>query len=114
MKPSAPASIVAYKLYGVHRSVVLHILQHVWNPTAHIDLLSECKMNVMSVSHFATHSHEGMLHREAKSYQIVYHRCNRWEALHSDSQLLISYREAKPEYNLPAYALVTIPFELRA
>ena len=51
----------------------------------------------------------GTIPIEGKEYVVIYHRCTRGEILQmqDSEQLVLSFRAALPEYNLPAYVLVS-------
>ena len=55
--------------------------------------------------------HTGTLPVEGRGFIIIYHRTTRGKILQMNptDQLALSFRAAKPEYNLPAYVLVSSP-----
>lgn len=108
MNQSRIASIDSYTKYGIPRSEVLSTLQRILHiPASHQHTLQEYKLLYTSPDHFFSQVSGGMLTRHDKPYIVIYHQCNRYECIYHSGQLMLSYREAQPEYNLPAYVLVT-------
>jgi hypothetical protein len=100
-----------FKKYGVYRSTLLHTLSTIFYIPAELHpALEKYTLLYQSVDYFLCNSHEGTLHRFDSEYNIVYHNCTRGQilALPADQQLRLSYRQAVPEYSLPAFVLVSI------
>lgn len=57
-------------------------------------------------SYFDAIWNEGIITREGVDYIVVYHACKPAE-LRREKQIALSFRRAVPEFNLPAYVLVT-------
>lgn len=102
------ASIKSYATYGIHRSEVLSVLQRILHiPASHQHTLQEYKLLYTSPNYLFSQVSGGVLTRHDKPYIVIYHQCTRYECMYYSGQLMLSYREAQPEYNLPAYVLVT-------
>lgn len=100
-------SIEVMKKYGVPRSILLHHLQHsLFIPVEFKHLMEEYILLYHTPEYFFKNQHKGSILRFNKEYIIIYN-VPRGVCLHAP-KLKISFREALPEYNLPAYAMVTI------
>ena len=52
---------------------------------------------------------EGAINLESGSFIVIYHRCTRGQLLaNPDSQVAISFRAPAQQFNVPAYALVSL------
>lgn len=103
------SSISSYKKYGVPRSEVLHAISSFPHISGIDQCLSEYYMLYCTPEHFSANQHAGVYYRDDRQYVIIYEQSlTRWFALHSKSQLILSFRSAKPEYDLPDYVLVSL------
>jgi hypothetical protein len=107
---ATPASIHSMKLYGIPRSEVLHHLTK--TPMLPKDFvlqtLEEYFLLYCTNEHFTKNQHCGRFYKNNKEYIILYHECTRWDVTHFSGQISMSFRTAKPEYNLPSYVIVTL------
>lgn len=121
MNTSNPAvsvlpSILAYNLYGMHRSEVLHLTTKYSHVAADIvtSVYSEYFLRYATSSHILASSHAGVYYTdEGNSYVIIYDNVSRGELLAASKnadcameQFSLSFRTPKKEYNLPSYVLI--------
>lgn len=103
------SSINSIKLYGVPRSQILHALTTFQHISGVDQCMEEYYLLYCSPEHFSANQHEGLYYREDRQYVILYEQSvTRWFALNAKSQLILSFRVAKPEYDLPAYVMVSL------
>jgi hypothetical protein len=71
--------------------------------------MQEYYMLYCTPEHFAANQHGGIYYRDDRQYVIIYEQSlTRWFALNAKSQLILSFRSAKPEYDLPDYVIVSL------
>ncbi len=103
------SSIKSLKLYGVPRSQVLHALTNYPHISGIDQCMQEYYMLYCTPEHFAANQHGGIYYRDDRQYVIIYEQSlTRWFALNAKSQLILSFRSAKPEYDLPDYVIVSL------
>jgi hypothetical protein len=99
-------SIESYRKYGVSRNLIrynslneFHIEPNILAcfTTYHI-LHWRAEYTIEQIK-------EGVITREGKSYIVVFNACTRFKIKQS-SDAVLSFREAQPEYDLPAYVLI--------
>jgi len=108
-------SIRALQLYGIPKSQLLHTMLTLQSVSSDLvdDCMDEYYLLYASPEHFLKNSHCGIYYRKDSQYVIVYAtpQTTRGKILDSvgkSVQLSLSFRTAKPEYNLPSYVLVSI------
>lgn len=103
------SSIESYKKFGVPRSEVLHAISSYPHISGIDQCLSEYYMLYCTPEHFSANQHAGIYYRDDRQYVIVYEQSlTRWFALNSHNQLILSFRAAQPEYDLPDYVIVSL------
>ena len=102
-----PKLAVGLQLYGYSRNTVNHSLINDFHidPAVVNKSLTEYNLIHWSTNYFVSKSQFGVLYRGDKQYVVVYHKCTRYNVREA-TEVILSFREAKPEYNLPAYVLV--------
>lgn len=108
MSQTPLASIQVAKTYGVDRSLMSHMLQNQFVIAPNYrDLLSEYQLLYWSVSHTLFQNKAGYI----SGHIVVYHNCTRGSLMLTPTykQVALSFRAAIPEYNLPAYVLISLP-----
>lgn len=98
--------------WGVSPSIVHHIsLNNFSIHQYYRDCFSKYRLLYWSKSHFMQRAVAGIVESEDCEYVIVYHNCTRGRVIQCAEfqQLALSFRAANPEFNLPAYVLVSIP-----
>lgn len=109
-------SIEAYKATGVSRSSLNEILVYRFAiPELLKDLFPTYFLRYWSKKFFLAVTSQQSIRKDAILvdgifYLIQYHKCTRGDILRlqDSSQVCLSFRAAKPEFNLPAYVLVSI------
>ncbi len=101
------SSIYTTANYGVTKNQMRDHLMNSFNFTSHLPrkLLATYFTRVWEVSYFKTLAIQGVINHEGNDYQIVYNNCTRFAVLNA-VEVKLSFREAIPEFNLPAYVLV--------
>ena len=110
MKQSNTSAILATRKHGVAPSVIHYVAANNWNihpnvqPCFSVYFLSRINAGKLLAMVF-----EGQITRGDDHYVVLYHRCTRGQLLADKSiEVVVSFRQAKPEYGIPAYALVSI------
>lgn len=105
------SSIYTTANYGVTKNQMRDHLMNSFNFTSFLPrkLLATYFTRVWETSYFKTLAVQGTIDYEGTSYQIVYNNCTRFAVLNT-KEVKLSFREAIPEFNLPAYVLVK-PFK---
>ena len=100
-----PASITAYKLYGFNRSNLAFIMQKHFRITPEFqDLLNTYFLRVWDSDYALSLVEDGAIIYEGTKYFCIYKRPI--TSLKAANKLILSFRAAKPEFNLPAYVLI--------
>ena len=107
---SKSGALLAVKKHQVAPSIIHYVATNNWNihpnvlPCFDVYFLMRTRAEVLLANVFA-----GQLARGTDKYQVIYHRCTRGQLLaNKGMEVVISFRQAKPEYGIPAYALVSI------
>lgn len=109
---SAPASIRSYQRHLVPRSLVHYLSCNNWTiPQIYYDLFSKYFVRKWQASYFFGATNQGTLIYDDREWLIVFHKTSRGQLMRKVSTNLqtnvtLSFRAAKPEFNLPAYVLV--------
>lgn len=100
--------------YGVSRNILNSILVNNFHiEDQYLPALEFYRVVHMSGFKFKLFSNSGLItYTRTKDNPkpecvIIYHNCLRLTAVNAD-EVRVSFRAAKPEYNLPAYALVEV------
>ena len=110
MSNSAPTVINSVKTYGVPPSIIHHISVNNWtiNPN-YRDCFDIYYLLHWKAEYLLETVHNGELVIGKNKFLVVYHRTTRGKLLASpNSQVAISFRKSKPEFGIPAYALVSL------
>lgn len=107
------SAISAYKRYGVAPSIVNYLLQNnKYVPTSFRDTLSQYFLLYRSAAYITAGIKEGRIMQDGTYYHVVFIgplTLHRLRNLHATTQVAVSYRQAQPEYALPAYAVIYLP-----
>ena len=107
----APKSITVTQKHGVPPSVLLSFLQTKFSiPLSHQHLLRSYFIRYWSKEYLLStlEAGKGTLTRENIQFIAIYRDCSRGKILSSsEDQVCLSFRAALPEYNLPAYVLIS-------
>jgi hypothetical protein len=108
------AAVQAYRKYGVSPKIVSWLMQHSQEITHYRDCLSKYFRLYWEGKYILTKTVNGIIQRDDTSYIVVYAKdCTRGYILaHKDQQFSVSFREAMPEYGLPAYCYISIPCQI--
>lgn len=103
------ASIEAYKKYKVPRSILRRMLMEYFQfPSLFQDCLSYYNLKYWSPDYFFSLLKSGQIFTAGFAFHVIYYKCTPAE-LRSCPQVILSFRAAQPEYNLPAYVLIGVP-----
>ena len=109
--PTIPKSIEVTQKYGVPPSVLLSFLQTKFSiPISHQHLLRSYFIRYWSKDYLLKEleTGHGMLTRDNIQFLAIFHDCTRGKILtSSEDQVCLSFRAPLPEYNLPAYVLIS-------
>lgn len=110
MKQFEPSAIKAVRAHGVAPSVVHYVAANNWNIHPNVqDCFEVYFLSRINAGKLLAMVFEGQLKRGEDHYVVLYHRCTRGQLLADKSiEVVVSFRQAKPEYGIPAYALVSI------
>ncbi len=99
-------SVDSFRKYGVKRSVVHHLLLNNFHyPIEFQDTLEDYFILHWTPSWVGNQLINGIIQAHEKEYIAVFHKLSARDLLH-EKELRLSFRSAKPEYNLPAYVLI--------
>lgn len=104
------SSITAYKKFGINTNTIRFLSTESFSvPELYLDCFDTYYILKWSKEWFLEQSAYGQIKRNGKYYNIVYHRITRGDIIAAPykSQLMLSFRQAAPEFGLSAYALVT-------
>jgi len=101
------SALIVLRMYKITPSNMHSALVNRFDISELIDSLEQYKLLYWAPQHFFAQLKEGMIERNGVEYLVVYHKCTPTR-LHSQSQIALSFRQAKIEFNLPAYVLVSI------
>ena len=106
--PSVPSSILALEKYSISTSHMRFSLQNTPNiPAKMHHALAYYKILHWDSQYMKLAVHNGVILREGIRFNVIFSGCTRADCITSRSgQVLLSFRQAKPEYNLPAYVLI--------
>ncbi len=109
-----PASIVAYQKYGVKPSIIRQVMRHSTIITYFRDCFSRYYLLYWEGSYLLQKIAEGngCINRDGISYIPAYSQSlGSRAAIHQNQQeqYALSFREAKPEFQLPAYCFISLP-----
>ena len=110
MKQSNTSAILAIRKHGVAPSIIHYVAANNWNIHPNIqDCFDVYFLSRINAGKLLAMVFEGQLVRGEDKYVVLYHRCTRGQLLANKSiEVVVSFRQAKPEYGIPAYALVSI------
>jgi len=104
-----PASIESYKLYGIPKSMLLHLLKEFPAfPPNFQDTLESYYLLYWEPHYFLSQIKEGTLTHNGKVFQVIYKRGASPATIKSKEQIKLSFRAPKAEFDLPSYVLVTL------
>lgn len=104
---TAPASITSYNKYGLPKSYVALLLLHFHEiPLAQQDVLEHYQLYYWNSAYFDERIVNGTIVKSGIPYLIQYHHCSPASLRHCN-QVALSFRAAKPEYQLPPIVLVS-------
>lgn len=106
-----PASITAYRKYGVSPSTLRYAMYNIFYfPEKYADCMYLIKQDICDTSIFLRSIKEGMIapYNEEKSYQIIYHQTDPYKLKRraAHTQVKLSFRVAQSEFNIPPTVLV--------
>lgn len=107
------SSIESYKKYGITRSTLSYMLQHMHQiPVGMQDTLESYYLLYWTSYHTIESIKEGTLASRGRKFHVVFLGTTLGElkTLPSYSQIKLSFRIPKPEFNLPSYVIITKPF----
>lgn len=108
-----PASIVAYRKYGVSPKIISWLMQNSQEITHYRDCLSRYFRLYWEGKYLLGKAAEGTIQKDDITYVAIYSRnCTRGYVLaHPNIQYSVSFRKANDEFDLPAYAYISLPTE---
>lgn len=110
------AAIQAYRKYGVSPKIISWLMQNAGEITHYRDCLFSYYKLYWEGKYLLSKTEEGngTIVRNNIPYIVVYSKtCTRGYILaHKNQQFSLSFREAKPEFGLPAYVFISIPNEV--
>lgn len=109
--PPAPTavsdSIRAYRKYGVLRSLVHYqMINHFHYAPRFRDTLKTYFILHWNADFTKDQISDGIISLASGDYTVIWYKLSPYD-LHNQKNLRLSFREAQPEYNLPAYVLIT-------
>lgn len=111
LTPKAKTAASLYQSTGFYRTTMNYFLTKCFHIPAQLQGIEEQLdiffMHKWQGSHLKTQLANGTITRAGTTYLASFIKCTFLEAT-SAEQVLISFRAAKPEFNLPAYALIKI------
>lgn len=94
--------------YGVSRNILNSVLANNFHiDDKYLDALECYRVQHYTGSNLKFITNTGVMLYKDKECCLIYHNCTRAQAI-AAKEIRISFRAAKEEYNLPAYALVQI------
>lgn len=107
-KLNTPSAIQSYLQFGVTKHQVHSMMINFFSyPPAYIDTLSEYFSYNYPGNYLKDNLVDGTLSKKGYVFMVVYHKCTPCNAMRA-ANIQISFRVAKSEYGLCAYALVRI------
>lgn len=109
-------SVYCQQHYGISKNYLRFALINVFNLTTSSEI-KKCKLPVNKLLPYyglakrlttktLEEASKGYIEHDAKSFLVVYHGATRASIRLSTVHCLLSFREAAPEYELPAYVLI--------
>lgn len=102
------SSIYCQQTFNISKSYLRCAMLNVFNLTDKVvdsNALSYYKLTKSASAKALEVASKGYICKDDNHFIVVYHGCTRWQCKQY-KMLLLSYRAAQPEYELPAYVLI--------
>jgi hypothetical protein len=102
-----PSSIAAYKKYGLHKSLLRHLLTEFTSfPENYRDVLDSYYLLYWTPQYLDANIKQGTITHSGKTYQVIF-KCIRPLTRNPCAQVKLSFRSPKAEFDLPSYVIVS-------
>lgn len=107
--PTVTQSFNVLKIYGVPKSAAIFMATSIWYINKKDqDLFNEYYLLHWEPEYFRRALKQGTVTRHGIDYQVIYHRTNSYEVIKHTGDLILSFRQLQPEYNMFPVVLVSL------